>query len=104
MAENASIDNMSKDAWLCAFTESQQNQCEFYRDSPLSINYSSLPLDSPVGIMQAAFDPLSKTSQTQSMCRSLEMVRSAPPNPSMIAFADGNSARDIKLQWTKSIN
>jgi hypothetical protein len=28
------------------------------------------------------------------------MVRSAPPNPSIVAIANGNSALDVKLQET----
>uniref|UniRef100_A0A2P2L8Y5 Uncharacterized protein n=1 Tax=Rhizophora mucronata TaxID=61149 RepID=A0A2P2L8Y5_RHIMU len=36
-------------------------------------------------------------SNDHPLFRNLDIVRSAPPNPSITAFAEGNSALDVKL-------
>lgn len=39
-----------------------------------------------------------KSTHEYSFARSFEIVRSVPPKPSITAFAEGNSALDVKLQ------
>lgn len=41
-------------------------------------------------------------SQDHRLLRSFEIVKSAPPNPSITAFAERNSARAVRLKQTRT--